>query len=81
MEVRIERRREMKAGDLIIDTDVFGDEISDIALVLEEPSQSTGHLYLVYYCTGPVAGDIVYETVHALSSFKVISKSNNKGEL
>ena len=66
-----------KKGDLIIDRDVFGDNLSDLALVLETPEDrgrdpKLGH-YKIYYCTGPVAGDIVLESPYAMSQFKKVT--------
>ena len=58
-------------GDLVMDKDVFNDGI-DLALVLETP-EIAGY-YKVYYCTGPVAGEMVLETVGAMQNFRLVSK-------
>ena len=68
---------DLRVGDLVMDKDVFGDCI-DIALVLETPESRRGGYYRVYYCTGPTAGDIVLETVHAMANFKVISEGGKR---
>lgn len=63
-------------GDLIADqcyTDYDG--CIDLALVIETPE--TAGYYKVYYCTGPVAGDMVLETVHAMQNFKVVSRGGS----
>ena len=65
------KKNSFKKGDLIIDKDVFGDTLSDLALVLETP-EDRGY-YKVYYCTGPVAGDIVLESPHAMENFKKVT--------
>jgi hypothetical protein len=43
--------------------------------VIETPE--TAGYYKVYYCTGPVAGDMVLETVHAMQNFKVVSRGGS----
>jgi hypothetical protein len=65
------KKNSFKKGDLLIDQDVFGDDLADLALVLETP-EDKGY-YKVYYCTGPVAGDIVLESPHAMENFKTVS--------
>ncbi len=62
---------DFKTGDLVVDKDIFGGAI-DVALVLETPD--VAGYYKIYYCTGPTAGDIVLETVHAMSNFRVVSR-------
>lgn len=66
-----------KAGDLVMDKDIFND-FTDIALVLETPESRPGGYYRVYYCTGPVAGDIVLESIHAMANFKIISRGGKE---
>jgi hypothetical protein len=68
-----------KVGDLIADKDVFGDTI-DIALVLETPEKTKGH-YTIYYCTGPISGDIVLETRHAMSPFRLLSAGGGRADI
>ena len=66
-----------QVGDIIVDKDIFNDTM-DLAIVLETP-EVRGY-YKLYYCTGPTAGDIVLETVHALANFKIATvKKRRKG--
>ena len=68
---------DFQVGDLVMDKDVFGDWI-DMALILETPE--TGRYYKLYYCTGPVAGDVTLETVHAMANFVVVSRARGGKE-
>jgi len=59
----------MKVGDLIRD-----EYFDDIALVLETPEscERSPHFRL-YYCTGPVAGQISLESPVSLENFIIVS--------
>ena len=60
-----------KVGDLLADK-VLGDTV----LVLERPGDS-GY-YKIYYCTGPVAGEMVLEVATSMhQKFKIVSGKEN----
>jgi len=63
----------MKIGDLIWD-EIF----HDLALVLETPKEckNSPHFKL-YYCTGPVAGQISLEPPASMECFIIVSKGKD----
>lgn len=70
---------DFKVGDLIADKDISGDTL-DIALVLETPEKTKAH-YTIYYCTGPISGDIVLETRHAMVPFRLLSSGGGRADI